>query len=98
METGLVSIELISKLHSINIDMEAVKRRYFAQEELKPEEVQRILKDHGIRARLKNLDSVNELLKYPMPIILVLESGYAVLVGKKDDRFLVFDCEKKQKP
>lgn len=96
METGLVSIELIAKLHSINIDMEAVKRRYFAQGELKPEELQRILQDHGIRARPKNLESSDELLKYPLPIILVLDNGYAVLVGKKDDRFLVFDCEKKQ--
>lgn len=32
METGLVAIEVVSKIHSVNIDMAAVKRRYFIED------------------------------------------------------------------
>jgi len=50
-ETGLVGIEVISKIHTVSIDMQAVKRRYFIETELSREEVLRILKDHGIVSR-----------------------------------------------
>lgn len=99
METGLTSIEVVSKIHSVVIDMQAVKRRYFVEDELKPEEILRILKDHSIRARYKKLKSTDELLKYPTPSIIISQDGnYHVLAGKKDDKFFVFDCvEKKMK-
>jgi len=97
METGLVSIEVVAKLHGINIDIEAVKRRYFAQEELKPEEVLRIFKDNGIRARLKKLDSLEELFKYPTPCLFISrDNTYGVLIGRKDGKVIVFDCSEKK--
>ncbi len=55
-ETGLVSIEVVSKIHSVSIDMQAVQRRYFIEAELSREEVLRILRDHGIRSRLNRFD------------------------------------------
>ena len=51
METGLVAIEVVSKIHAVSIDMAAVKRRYFIESELSHAEVLRILRDHGIRSR-----------------------------------------------
>ncbi len=93
METALVSIEVVSKIHAVSIDVQAVRRRYFVQEELKPEEVLRILKDHGIRSRLKKLKSLEDLLKYPTPaIIMARDGGYHVLVGRKEEKVFVFNC------
>jgi ATP-binding cassette, subfamily B, bacterial HlyB/CyaB len=97
METGLVSIEVISKIHAVAIDIQAVKRRYFVENELKPEELLRILKDHGIRARQKKLKSLDELLKYPMPSIIISRDGaYHVVVGRKDEKIFLFDCVEKK--
>ncbi len=97
METGLVSIEVISKIHAVAIDIQAVKRRYFVENELKPEELLRILKDHGIRARQKKLKSLAELLKYPMPSIITSRDGaYHVVVGRKDEKIYLFDCVEKK--
>ncbi|OGP60728.1 MAG: peptidase C39 [Deltaproteobacteria bacterium RBG_13_49_15] len=97
METALISIEVVSKIHAVGIDVQAVKRRYFVKDELKPEEVLRILKDHGMRSRLKRLKSADELLKYPPPSIILNNDGnYHVLIGKKDKKIFIFDCLEKK--
>jgi subfamily B ATP-binding cassette protein HlyB/CyaB len=97
METGLVSIEVVSKIHAIAIDIQAIRRSYFVEEELKPEEILRILKDNGMRARLKHLYKIVELIKYPAPfIILSKENTYHVFLGKKEDRVMIFDCAEKK--
>ncbi|HNZ65665.1 MAG TPA: type I secretion system permease/ATPase [Smithella sp.] len=96
-ETGLVSIEVISKIHTVSIDMQAVKRRYFIETELSREEVLRILKDHGIRSRLKKLKSIDDLLKYPCPLIIISpENEFHILLGKKEDKIFIFDCNEKK--
>lgn len=93
METGLVSIEVVSKIHAVAVDIQAVKRRYFVEKELSPEEILRILKDHGMRSRCKRLTSMDELLKYPTPsIIISQERTYHVFIGKKEERVFLFDC------
>ncbi len=96
-ETGLVSIEVISKIHTVSIDMQAVKRRYFIEAELSREEVLRILKDHGIRSRLKKLKSIDELLKYPCPLIIISPNNeFHILIGKKENKIFIFDCNEKK--
>lgn len=97
METGLVSIEVVSKLHSVGLDTNSIKRKYFLEGEFKPEEILRILKDNGFRARLKRLKNIEELQRYPFPSIVVSNDGeYHVLLGKKDDKILIFDCIEKK--
>jgi ATP-binding cassette, subfamily B, bacterial HlyB/CyaB len=84
---------VVSKIHAVGIDIRAVKRRYFVQDELRPEEVLRILRDHGIRSRLKKLKTTDELLAYPAPgIVIANNETYHVLVGSKGDRLFLFDC------
>jgi len=97
METGLVSIEVVSKIHAVAMDIQAIKRNYFVEEELKPEEILRILKDHGMRARLKHLSKIDDLIKYPAPfIVLSKENAYHVFLGKKGDRIMIFNCAEKK--
>ena len=97
METGLVAIEVVSKIHSVSMDMAAIKRRYFVEAELNRAEVLRILRDHGIRSRLKKLKSVEELLKYPTPLIFISKNDeFHILIGKKEDKIFIFDCHEKK--
>ncbi len=97
METGLISIEVVSKIHSVNIDIQAVRRRYFVESELRPEEVLRILRDHGIRARQKNPKTLDVLFNYPSPLIFTDKEGnFHVLVGRKDDKIFIFNCIEKK--
>lgn len=97
METGLISIEVVSKIHAVNIDIQAVRRRYFVEGELRPEELLRILRDHGIRSRRKALKTLDELFKYPTPSIITDKEGnYHVLVGKKDEKIFIFNCIEKK--
>jgi len=97
METGLVAIEVVSKIHSVSMDMAAVKRRYFVEDELTNAEVLRILRDHGIRSRLKKLKTVDELLKYPAPLIFISKNKeFHILLGKKDEKIFIFDCQEKK--
>ncbi|MEN6487275.1 MAG: type I secretion system permease/ATPase [Smithella sp.] len=97
METGLVSIEVVSKIHSVSIDIQAVQRRYFIEKELTGEEVVRILRDHGIRSRLKKLKSIEALLKYPLPLIIVsADNEFHILMGRKDEKMFIFDCKEKK--
>jgi subfamily B ATP-binding cassette protein HlyB/CyaB len=97
METGLVSIEVVSKIYSVSIDIQAVKRRYFVEGELSREEVLRILQDHGIRSRLKSLKTIDELMKYPAPsIIISTDNQFHIFLGKKEDKIFIFDCNEKK--
>ncbi|MEN6375146.1 MAG: type I secretion system permease/ATPase [Smithella sp.] len=97
METGLVSIEVVSKIHSVSIDIQAVQRRYFIEKELTAEEVVRILRDHSIRSRLKKLKSIEALLKYPLPLIIVsADNEFHILIGRKDEKMFIFDCKEKK--
>ncbi len=97
METALVAIEVVSKIHAIQMDILSVKRRYFIEGELKAEVVLRILKDHGLRSRLKRFGGIEELTKYPAPSLVLARDGtYHVYVGRKPDRVAIFDCLEKK--
>ena len=97
METGLVAIEIVSKIHSVALDMAAVKRRYFVDRELNAAEVLRVLRDHGIRSRLKKLKTVDGLFKYPTPLIVISKiNEFHILLGKKEERIFIFDCQEKK--
>lgn len=97
METGLISIEVVSKIHGMNIDVQAARRRYFVEEELRPEEVLRILKDHGMRVRRKKLKTLEDLFRYPTPSIITDQDGtYHVLVGRKEEKIFIFNCREKK--
>ncbi|MBU2590590.1 MAG: type I secretion system permease/ATPase [Nitrospinota bacterium] len=98
-ETGFVSIEIVAKLHSVPLDINSIKKRYFIDDELKKEEIVRILRDSGFKVKLKKFATIENLQKYPVPLILISnDAKYHVLIGKKEDKYLLFDSiEKKVK-
>jgi ABC-type bacteriocin/lantibiotic exporter with double-glycine peptidase domain len=95
--TALIGIEIISKFYGVPIDIESVRKRYFIEEEPSIPEVLRILKDHGFKAKYKKFKSLQEIQKYPFPMIIVFKNNlYSVLLGVKDDKILYFDCLEKK--
>ena len=96
METGLVAIEIAARIHSIPMDVQSVRKKYFVERELSPEEMIRILRDHGFKANYRRLSSLEELKGYPLPqIILTPDRTFHVLIGMKDGKCLIFDTGEK---
>ena len=96
METGLIAIEIAARIHAVPMDVQSVRKKYFVERELSPEEMIRILRDHGFKARLRRLAGLEELKGYPLPqILLAPEGGYHVLIGIKEGKCLIFDTGQK---
>ncbi len=95
--TGLVSIELVCKYYSIDIDIESLKKKYFIAEGLFPDEILRILRDIGFKASHKKFRDLQELKKYPFPGIAILkDNSFAVVLGLKNEKVLYFNYKHKK--
>jgi hypothetical protein len=64
METGLIAIEIAARIHSVPMDVQSIRKKYFVERELSPEEMIRILQDHGFKAKHRKLSSLEELRGY----------------------------------
>jgi len=96
METGLIAIEIAARIHSVPMDIQSIRKKYFVERELSPEEMIRILRDHGFKARHRRLATVEELKGYPLPqIILSPDRTFHVLIGIKEGKCLIFDTGEK---
>lgn len=87
MQTGLIALELAARLNKVDMDMRAVVREYGITEgEVSPDELVRIARHAGFRARLKELALSAIQGKYPLPAVaLRKDGGYCVLLGVKDE-------------
>ena len=75
MQTGLITLDLVSKINGVNIDMRAVIREYgLSDKEITKEELILIAKNAGFKAKIKriNLESSE---KYPYPAIFISKKG-----------------------
>ncbi len=100
MNTALVALEIVARLNQVDFDVRAVSREFgITEAELLPEEVLRIAKKYGFRAKQKHLTLEQIAGKYPLPSILILKGGsYAVLlkIAPEDKKALVvLPAEKK---
>lgn len=87
VNTGLISLEIVSAINNVNIDMRAVVREYgISTADIESEEIIRIAKNNGFKIKQKKL-KLNELsTKYPFPAILRLkDNSYIVLLAVKPD-------------
>jgi len=60
METGLIAIEIAARIHSVPMDLQSVRKKYFVERELSPAEMIRILRDHGFKARHRQIAGLEE--------------------------------------
>ncbi len=100
MNTALIALEIVARLNQVDFDVRAVSREFGVTDaELLPEEVLRIAKKYGFRAKQKHLTLEEITGKYPLPAILILKDGsYAIILkmAVEDKKALVvFPAEKK---
>ena len=56
MQTGLITLDLVSKINGVNIDMRAVIREYgLSDKEITKEELILIAKNAGFKAKIKRI-------------------------------------------
>ena len=87
VNTGLISLEIVSKINNTDIDMRSVVREYgISTADIEPEELIRIAKDKGFKVKKKDMILKDISSKYPMPAILQLkDDSYIVLLALKPD-------------
>ena len=100
MNTALIALEIVARLNQVDLDTRAVSREFgITDAELRPEEVLRIAKKYGFRAKKKQLAMAQLADKYPLPaIMLCKDGGYAVLLKvalAEGKALLVLPAEKK---
>ena len=99
MNTGLLAFDLVARINRIDADIRAVTREFAIHGELSPEELLRIAKRFGFKAKLKNIPLASLLESYPLPAIAVRSTGtYQVLLKASPDRgqVLLFDPVEKK--
>ena len=85
--TGLIALDIVAKMNNTDIDMRSVVREYgINTTETSPEEIIRIAKNKGFKAKRKKLKVKDISEKYPMPAIL----------QKKDDTYIVLLALKRE--
>lgn len=99
MTAGLLALEVAARLNRVDVDTRAIVRQYGIQRELTPEELLRVAKGCGFRAKLKALALDRLADAYPLPAIAVDREGNYRVVLKIDraaGKLLVFDPALKQ--
>lgn len=87
VNSGLISLEIVSRMNNVDIDMRAIVREYgISTAEISQEEIMRIAKGKGFKVKKKKLQLKDFPEKYPLPAIIQLkDNSYIVLLGLKQD-------------
>jgi len=85
VNSGLITLEIVSKMNNVDIDMRGIVREYgITTADIEPEEIIRIAKNKGFKVKKKNLKLKDISSKYPLPAILRLkDNSYIVLLALK---------------
>ena len=85
VNTGLISLEIVSKINNVDIDMRGIVREYGINEaDIEPNEIIRIAKNKGFKVKKKKLSLKDFPKDYPLPAIVRFKDGiYRVLLGIK---------------
>ena len=87
VNTGLISLEIVSRINNVDIDMRGIVREYgITTADIEPEEIIRIAKNKGFKVKKKKLNIKDFPSNYPLPAILQLkDNSYIVLLAIKID-------------
>lgn len=99
MQTGLITFEVISKINGIDVDLRSITREYgIGESEVTREELLRIAKNAGFKAKIKNI-SLDESKKYPIPAIFILKNntyGVVLKINYDENKALIFIPEEQK--
>jgi len=94
MNTALMALEIVARLNQIDFDTRAAGREFgITDNEISAEELLRIAKKYGFRAKLKKLSLAVLAEKYPLPAIMLCGDGsYGVVlkVALPEEKALIF--------
>ena len=96
--SGLIALEVVGQLNQISIDSQAIIRNYALEDELSIEQLVRIAKEQGFKAKIKTLTPL-QMSKYPLPCIAQNKDGSYVSILKIDiqkEQMLVFSTQQKE--
>ncbi|HSA05766.1 MAG TPA: type I secretion system permease/ATPase [Candidatus Gastranaerophilales bacterium] len=79
--TGLICFDALAKFNRMNVDTISIAREYAVQQEPTPEELIKIAKDRGFKAKIKEMP-LEKIQKYPLPAMFALKDGTYGLVLK----------------
>lgn len=100
MQTGITSLQVVCALNRVETDFNALMREFaVGPEELSIEQILRLARRSGFRAKLKKFPPSRLPKQYPLPAILISkQKTFGVLLKRDKDKkaTLVFDAEKKQ--
>lgn len=90
VNTGLVCLDIVSKMNKMDIDMQNIVKEYGINTvDLASEELMRVAKNSGFKIKRTNKKLKNISPKYPMPGILRMKDDtYIVILGIKYDENL----------
>ncbi len=91
VNTGLISLEIVSRMNNIDIDMRSIVREYgINTADIEPEEIIRIAKNKGFKVKKKAMKLADFSQKYPLPAILQLkDNSYVVLLALKPEENMI---------
>lgn len=99
MYSALVALEVVGQLNKISVDSKAIIKKFaLTNSEPNLKELIRIAKHEGFKTKLKPL-SLENLNKYPLPAICLLNNGKYVTILKTDEakkEVLLYDKEQNQ--
>lgn len=94
LQTGLICLELLANLNKMSVDSRAITRQFaLTSAELSQDELMRVLKHAGFRAKLKHGPLASLVKQYPLPLIGVTQTdGYFLLLkaNEADSKGLCF--------
>lgn len=94
MNPGLIAFEVAARINRIDVDVRALTREFGLHDKVTPEELLRIARHLGFKAKLKKIPLDRLLDAFPLPAIAVGQDGaYTVVLKATPDksRVLLFD-------
>lgn len=94
MQTGLICFEVMVRVNKSDVDLKTIARELgLGAQELKPQELLRLAGRCGFKAKVKKSDAKLLAKKYPLPLILIREDSYVVLlkIDAEKNKAIVFD-------
>jgi subfamily B ATP-binding cassette protein HlyB/CyaB len=99
MSAGLIALDVVARINKVDVDIRAASRKFGLEKEASPEELLRIARHFGFKAKLKAISLEKLAQGYPLPAIAVHQDGTYTVVLKIDaqaGKVLAFDLVEKR--
>jgi subfamily B ATP-binding cassette protein HlyB/CyaB len=99
VSAGLIALDVVARINKVDVDLRAASREFGLEQDVSPEELLRIARHFGFKAKLKAIPLEKLAQGYPLPAIAVHQDGKYTVVLKTDPeagKVLAFDPTEKK--